>query len=77
MPDSIRHPVPFWIPAFAGMTTVGYLTAGVLAFRVLVILIEPGVTNFYNDDQGRHQSQQYKQKQIEPGRCQVVMVRHI
>jgi len=23
MPDLIRHPVFFWIPAFAGMTIVG------------------------------------------------------
>jgi len=38
MPDLIRHPVPFWIPVprfrgdrlFARMTTVGYLTAGVI-----------------------------------------------
>jgi hypothetical protein len=27
MPDLIRHPVSFWIPAFAGMTIVEYLTA--------------------------------------------------
>jgi hypothetical protein len=32
MPDLIRHPVSFWIPAFAGMTTGGYLTAGVIIF---------------------------------------------
>jgi hypothetical protein len=24
MPDLIRHPVPYWIPAFAGMTAFGY-----------------------------------------------------
>jgi hypothetical protein len=30
MPDLIRHPVPSWIPAFAGMTTVRYLAAGVI-----------------------------------------------
>jgi hypothetical protein len=24
----IQHPVSFWIPAFAGMTTVEYLPAG-------------------------------------------------
>jgi hypothetical protein len=30
MPDLIRHPVYFWIPAFAGMTTVGYFTAGAI-----------------------------------------------
>ncbi len=38
MPDLIRHPVPFWIPAFAGMTTVGYLTTGVITCFVLCIL---------------------------------------
>jgi len=31
MPDLIRHPVSFWFPAFAGMTTFGYLTAGAIA----------------------------------------------
>ncbi len=30
MLELIRTPVSFWIPASAGMTTVGYLTAGVL-----------------------------------------------
>jgi hypothetical protein len=38
MPDLIpdkygffdRHPVPTWIPAFAGMTTLRYLIAGVI-----------------------------------------------
>jgi len=25
MPDLIRHPVPTWIPAFAGMTILRYL----------------------------------------------------
>ncbi len=34
MPDWIRHPVSFWIPASAGMTTVGYLTAGVITYEV-------------------------------------------
>ena len=33
MPDLIRHPVPAWIPAFAGMTTLMYLVAGVISFR--------------------------------------------
>jgi len=32
MPDLIRHPAPFWIPAFAGITTVGYLAAEVIIF---------------------------------------------
>jgi len=36
MPDMIRHPVFFWIPAFAGMTTVGYLTAGVISRDKLI-----------------------------------------
>ncbi len=30
MPDLIRHPVPFWIPACAGMTALTYLIAGVI-----------------------------------------------
>jgi hypothetical protein len=30
MPDLIRHPLTTWIPAFAGMTTVGYLIAGLI-----------------------------------------------
>jgi len=30
MPDLIRHPVPFWIPAFAGMTILRYLIAEVI-----------------------------------------------
>jgi hypothetical protein len=34
MPDLIRHPVSFWIPAFAGMTTVGYLPAGLIIFEI-------------------------------------------
>ena len=34
MPDLIRHPVSFWIPAFAGMTTVGYLPAGLIASQL-------------------------------------------
>jgi hypothetical protein len=31
MPDLIRHPVPFWIPAFEA--PVGYLLAGVIIFH--------------------------------------------
>jgi hypothetical protein len=31
MPDLIRHPVSAWIPAFAGMTTLMYLVAGVIS----------------------------------------------
>ena len=30
MPDLIRHPVQFWIPAFAGMTSLTYIIAGVI-----------------------------------------------
>jgi hypothetical protein len=30
MPDLIRHPVPFWIPAFAGMTVLVFIAAGVI-----------------------------------------------
>jgi hypothetical protein len=30
MPDLIRHPVQFWIPAFAGMTALTYIVAGVI-----------------------------------------------
>ena len=30
MPDLIRHPVWFWIPASAGMTFLTYLIAGVI-----------------------------------------------
>jgi hypothetical protein len=31
MPDLIRHPRTTWIPAFAGMTTMAYLIAGLIA----------------------------------------------
>jgi hypothetical protein len=42
MPDSIpdeygifdRHPVPTWIPAFAGMTILGYSLAGVITNKI-------------------------------------------
>jgi hypothetical protein len=30
MPESTRHPVPAWLTAFAGMTTLIYLIAGVI-----------------------------------------------
>jgi len=42
MPDLIRHPVPFWIPAFAGMTTVGYLTAEVICMNEYLNLVRVG-----------------------------------
>jgi hypothetical protein len=35
MPDLIRHPVPLWIPAYAGMTTLTYLIAGVIAGNLI------------------------------------------
>jgi len=31
MPDLIRHPGQLWIPAFAGMTALTYIVAGVLS----------------------------------------------
>ncbi len=34
MPGMIRHLVSFWIPAFAGMTTVTYLIAGVIKAKL-------------------------------------------
>ena len=34
MPDLIRHPVQFWIPAFAGMTALTYIVAGVIKIQV-------------------------------------------
>jgi hypothetical protein len=42
MPDLIpdkygifdRHPVPIWIPAFAGMTILRYLISGVIPFTL-------------------------------------------
>ena len=30
MLDLIRYPVQFWIPAFAGMTALTYIAAGVI-----------------------------------------------
>ena len=33
MPDLIRHPVPYWIPACAGMTSLRYLIAGVIIYE--------------------------------------------
>ena len=33
MPDVVRHPVLLWIPAFAGMTVLAYMVAGVIATR--------------------------------------------
>ena len=38
MPDLIRHPVPAWIPAFAGMTTLRYLVAGVIVLSNIQIV---------------------------------------
>jgi hypothetical protein len=33
MPDLIRHPVLLWIPAFAGMTVLAFMVAGVITGR--------------------------------------------
>jgi len=33
MPDLIRHPGQFWIPAFAGMTALTYIVAGVITYK--------------------------------------------
>jgi hypothetical protein len=35
MPDLIRHPVMPWIPAFAGMTLLVYLIAGLISKEML------------------------------------------
>jgi hypothetical protein len=43
MPDLIRHPVPTWIPAFAGMTILRYLIAGVISRKEVYILRGIGV----------------------------------
>ena len=40
MPDLIRHPVSSWIPAFAGTTTNGYLTAGVIIEGIQTTITE-------------------------------------
>ncbi len=37
MPDLIRHPVPAWIPAFAGMTTLMFFVAGVILYKVFAL----------------------------------------
>jgi hypothetical protein len=37
MPDLIRYPVFFWIPASAGMTTLRYLTAIVISVEIDVL----------------------------------------
>jgi len=37
MPDLIRHPVFFWIPASAGMTTLRYFTARVISVEIDVL----------------------------------------
>jgi hypothetical protein len=55
MPDLIRHPVFIWIPAFAGMTTMGYLIAGLIvsgiaSFRVLrLYALRKGVLSCFRD----------------------------
>jgi len=40
MPDLIRHPVPSWIPAFAGMTILRYLIAGVI-YGLSSVIFQP------------------------------------
>jgi len=37
MPDLIRHPDQLWIPAFAGMTALTYIVAGVITLRALCL----------------------------------------
>jgi hypothetical protein len=34
MPDLIRHPSQFWIPAFAGMIALIYIVAGVIILLI-------------------------------------------
>jgi len=36
MPDLIRHPGQLWIPAFAGMTVLTYIVAGVITYLFLI-----------------------------------------
>jgi len=36
MPDLIRHPALFWISAFAGMTVLVFIVAGVIRFLYLM-----------------------------------------
>jgi hypothetical protein len=42
MPDLIWHPVPTWIPAFAGMTILRYLIAGVITPHVSISYVGSG-----------------------------------
>jgi hypothetical protein len=48
MPDLIRHPVFSWIPASAGMTTLRYLTAGVIYPEIgAIVTILAKITGYY------------------------------
>jgi hypothetical protein len=48
MPDLIRHPVPTWIPAFAGMTILSYLIAGAIPFHFVQEYDMLGITQLDN-----------------------------
>ena len=56
MPDLIRHPVPAWIPAFAGMTTLMYLVAGVIIvadmsfFDSYELMVKSGCSKIWDPD---------------------------
>ena len=45
----IRHPVQFWIPAFAGMTALTYIVAGVIC---ALCGIDPEAPEFAPMDEG-------------------------
>ena len=50
MPDLIRHPVWFWIPACAGMTSLIYFIAGSITFsRVIVAMLIDWTQGRLND----------------------------
>jgi len=46
MPDLIRHPGQFWIPAFAGMTALTYIVAGVIMIRQPNTTFQMDILNF-------------------------------
>ena len=55
MPDLIRHPGQLWIPAFAGMTALTYIVAGVISLSLIDIkrcniLYLSDFTIFYRGD---------------------------
>ncbi len=47
MPGLIRHPVSFWIPASAGTTTVGYLSAGAISYLQIFGVADPVVYGLF------------------------------